>query len=121
MIDWVVFSVVFGIFTLLHALVDFGLPYRQWKGEFWLVANPLHALWDSSRFRTHPKFYTQTANGHVAILRDEKSFWRHLAKDQTAHVILNIISALLVAVFPLAAIIFILWFSYGFPTIYWNK
>ncbi|MEE9215687.1 MAG: hypothetical protein V3U54_13110 [Thermodesulfobacteriota bacterium] len=109
------FLLVFVWLTILHPIVDFGIPLRGWKGEYWLVTNPLHALWDSSRFRTHPKYYQHFSDdyGEHALIPEERKFWLHLAKDQTAHVVLNFIMALIVAYYWPIAFVLIGWFTIG--------
>jgi hypothetical protein len=76
-----VFLIVFVILTLVHPLGDF-MAKRRFKGEFFIVLNPLHALYDLSPLRKHPQY----------SYADEK-FWRWLGIDQFNHVILNLILA----------------------------
>jgi len=107
----------FFLLTLIHPLVDFGCPWRRWKGEFWLVLNPLHALWDISPLRRHQlhakrvgiavhgerkaTLYDGSIQLIPAIIRHEDglqitpSWFKWLAWDQYAHVWLNFIAALL--------------------------
>jgi hypothetical protein len=87
-------SIIFGVLTFMHPIADFGTPRRRWKGEFWLTLNPLHALWDISPFRQHHK-YSKIQSGMQVI--NPAKFWKWLAVDQTAHVILNAIWAFCVA------------------------
>ncbi|MEK7112637.1 MAG: hypothetical protein AAB875_04880 [Patescibacteria group bacterium] len=108
---------LFVVWRLLHAIGDFGTARRRWRGEFWIVADPLHWLWDVSPFRTHHKslhFFPGDEQHMVAVSSqiipslNEKplfptrhyfvpiqvivgSFWKRLAVDQAAHVVLNLI------------------------------
>ncbi len=94
--DMEIFWFSFLILTLLHPLGDFVIGNRRrFKGEFWIVLNPLHWLWDSSRFRKHGKYvYTQIDIGNNEVeLVVKQPFWFWLGIDQFAHVILNIILA----------------------------
>ncbi len=114
------FIIAFVIFTIIHPIIDFGCPLRQWQGEYWFVINPLHAMWDSSSFRTHPQFYKSGSDNNQAWLTEEKQFWRHLSKDQTAHVFLNLIAAFFIAFFPIAIYICVVWVSIGMIIIFYT-
>ncbi len=76
-----IFIIVFILLTILHPIGDFIAP-RRWHGEYWIVLNPLHIVWDNSVFRVHSK-YSCT----------ESKFWKWLGIDQLSHVILNLILA----------------------------
>lgn len=115
-----IFWLWFIFFTIMHPIGDFIIgDRRKWKGEFWLVVNPLHWLWDLSPFRQHHKYITTRELPVLAMMpKDEpanpykknyyyipdqdatykaqfvqQDFWLWLGIDQLAHVILNIITA----------------------------
>lgn len=54
--NFIIAIVTFFFLTLLHPIGDFLTPYRQWDGEYWIVLNPLHALWDISPLRKHGRY-----------------------------------------------------------------
>lgn len=115
-----VFWFSFFIFTLMHPIGDFIIgDRRKWKGEFWLVINPLHWLWDLSPLRQHHKYIATRKLPALSVLpKDEplnphkkdywfipdqdilftsqfltQEFWFWLGVDQLAHVILNVVMA----------------------------
>ena len=76
-----VFILSFVILTLVHPIGDFIAP-RRFKGEYWLVLNPLHILYDLSPLRRHHHYHP-----------DRIEYWRWLGVDQFMHVILNLVFA----------------------------
>jgi hypothetical protein len=84
--DLTIFTFVFVVLTLLHPIGDFGTSRRRFRLEFWIVANPLHWIWDMSSLRKHGNFDCH-----------DHRFWKWLAVDQFAHVVLNIFLALVLA------------------------
>lgn len=115
-----IFWIWFFIFTFFHPIGDFLIGNRRkWKGEFWLVINPLHWLYDLSPLRQHHKFIAIRELPVIAVLPKEEplnphkrdyffipdqdamytaqfiqgDFWFWLGVDQLAHVILNVIMA----------------------------
>lgn len=104
----------FIILTILHPIGDFSLFTNNRKLHYLIVLNPLHFLWDKSPFRQHQKYI----KGFQEIIRQKDGkwseiswilnhpnpkdlqqaitnikFWRWLAVDQLAHVLLNLIFA----------------------------
>ncbi len=96
-----VFWFSFLLLTILHPIGDFLCQTRRrFRCEFLIVLNPLHWLWDSSRFRKHGQFisrsynqYHPTQDSYIKGQFIEQKFWFWLGIDQLAHVILNIIFA----------------------------
>lgn len=106
-----IFGVVLIVLTVMHPIGDFLTPYRKWgKGwkqffvsEWFLVLNPLHALWDAySPLRRHPKYLESVKMAYPAIDWEGNTeeqivvrplFWRWLAVDQLYHMLSNILVA----------------------------
>lgn len=124
-----IFWLSFLVLTIMHPIGDFLIGNRRrFRGEFWLVLNPLHWWWDSSRFRKHGQFikllkvsnpmevmepgYSVDKKGNIDlhevsvvpfyhnfnIYQVQQKFWFWLGVDQLAHVFLNIIFALFLEV-----------------------
>ena len=105
---------IFVILTIAHFIGDFGTPYRRWgKGwkqfflsEWFLVLNPLHALWDAySPLRRHPQHMEIVKQAYPAIDWEGNTkeglviyplFWRWLAVDQLYHTVSNIMVTLII-------------------------
>ncbi len=127
------FILIFIILTLAHPLGDFLAPWRQQTGEWWLVLNPLHFLFDRSRFRKHPAYvhnfydsgigtiqnpvyYTMNPSYRISmasynmpdLYEIKPRFWRWLGVDQFIHQVLNLVYAFILA--------FSIWFVAFFLT-----
>lgn len=97
-----IFIVSFIILTILHPLADFWFGGNR-RLHYFVALNPLHWLWDISPFRRHQN-YTRTSTlltnewGEIPVLLTMNKFWKLLAIDQLAHVLLNLIVALFLEV-----------------------